>query len=69
MADEGNDKQGKPNGLATPDPAGYFTGESMPRRTMFSLGVPAAGGVAVTAVPEVIHTAGRRRIIVRWIES
>ena len=51
MADEGNDKRGKPNGLPTPDPAGYFTGESMTRRTVFSIGVQAAGGVAVAAVP------------------
>ena len=50
MADEGNDKRGKPNGLPTPDPAGYFTGESMTRRTVFSIGVQAAGGVAVAAV-------------------
>ncbi len=50
MADEGNDKQGKPNGLPNPDPAGYFTGESMTRRTVFSIGVQAVGGVAVAAV-------------------
>ena len=50
MADEGNDKQGKPNGLPNPEPAGYFTGESMTRRTVFSIGVQAVGGVAVAAV-------------------
>jgi menaquinol-cytochrome c reductase iron-sulfur subunit len=50
VADEGNDKQGKPNGLPNPDPAGYFSGESMTRRTVFSIGVQAVGGVAVAAV-------------------
>jgi menaquinol-cytochrome c reductase iron-sulfur subunit len=50
VADEGNDKQGKPNGLPKPDPAGYFTGESMTRRTAFSIGVQAVGGAAVLAV-------------------
>ena len=50
MADEGNDKRGKPNGLPNPDPAGYFAGESMTRRTVFSIGVQAVGGVAVAAV-------------------
>ena len=50
MAEEGNDKQGKPNGLPTPDPAGYFEGESMTRRTAFTIGVQALGGVAGLAV-------------------
>ena len=50
MADEGNHKQGKPNGLPSPDPAGYFSGESMTRRTAFTIGVQAVGGVAVLAV-------------------
>lgn len=50
MADVGNDRQGKPNGLPTPDPAGYFKGESMTRRNVFSIGVQAVGGVAVAAV-------------------
>jgi quinol---cytochrome c reductase iron-sulfur subunit, bacillus type len=50
VADEGNDKQGKPNGLPKPDPAGYFTGESMTRRNVFSIGVQAVGGAAVLAV-------------------
>jgi menaquinol-cytochrome c reductase iron-sulfur subunit len=50
VADEGNDKQGKPNGLPTPDPAGYFSGESMTRRSVLSIGVQAVGGVAVAAV-------------------
>ena len=50
MADVGNDRQGKPNGLPTTDPAGYFKGESMTRRNVFSIGVQAVGGVAVAAV-------------------
>jgi len=50
VADEGNDKRGTPNGLPSPDPAGYFTGESMTRRTVFSVGVQAVGGAAVLAV-------------------
>jgi Rieske Fe-S protein len=33
-----------------PNPPGYFEGESMTRRAVFSLGVQAAGGVAVAAV-------------------
>ena len=50
MADEVNDKQGTPKRLETPEPAGYFKGESMTRRTVFSIGVQAVGGVAVAAV-------------------
>ena len=50
MADQGNDKQGKPEGLPSPDPAGYFKGESMTRRTAFTVGVQAVGGIAVAAV-------------------
>jgi menaquinol-cytochrome c reductase iron-sulfur subunit len=50
VADQGNDKQGAPQRLPTPDPAGYFQGESMTRRTAFTLGVQAIGGVAVAAV-------------------
>jgi menaquinol-cytochrome c reductase iron-sulfur subunit len=50
VAEVGNDKQGKPNGLPSSDPAGYFSGESMTRRTVFSIGVQAVGGVAVAAV-------------------
>ena len=50
MAEEGNDKQGAPKRLEKPDPAGYFEGESMTRRTVFSIGVQAVGGVAVAAV-------------------
>src|SRR5918994_2082548 len=36
--------------LQRPDPAGYFKGESMTRRTAFTVGVQAIGGVAVAAV-------------------
>jgi menaquinol-cytochrome c reductase iron-sulfur subunit len=50
VAEEGNDKQGAPKRLEKPDPAGYFQGESMTRRTVFSIGVQAIGGVAVAAV-------------------
>ena len=50
MADQGNDKQGAPSRLEKPDPAGYFKGESMTRRTAFSVGIQAIGGVAVAAV-------------------
>jgi menaquinol-cytochrome c reductase iron-sulfur subunit len=50
VAEEGNDKQGAPKRLEKPDPAGYFEGESMTRRTVFSIGVQAVGGVAVAAV-------------------
>jgi len=49
VADQGNDKQGAP-GLPTPDPAGYFQGESMTRRAAFTVGVQALGGVAGLAV-------------------
>jgi quinol---cytochrome c reductase iron-sulfur subunit, bacillus type len=50
VADQGNDKQGLPNGLPSPDPAGYFKGESMTRRTAFTVGVQAIGGIAGLAV-------------------
>jgi len=50
VADEGNDKQGAPTRLETPDPAGYFKGESMTRRTAFTVGVQALGGIAGAAV-------------------
>ncbi|HET8593476.1 MAG TPA: (2Fe-2S)-binding protein, partial [Solirubrobacterales bacterium] len=49
MAEEGNDKQGAPR-LEKPDPAGYFEGESMTRRTALTVGVQAAGGIAALAV-------------------
>ncbi|HEY6638372.1 MAG TPA: Rieske (2Fe-2S) protein [Solirubrobacterales bacterium] len=50
MAEEGNNNQGAPKRLEKPEPAGYFQGESMTRRTVFSIGVQAVGGVAVAAV-------------------
>ena len=50
MADQGTDKQGAPSRLETPDPAGYFKGESMTRRTAFTIGVQALGGLAGAAV-------------------
>ena len=50
MAEQGNDKQGAPRGLQKADPAGYFKGESMTRRTAFTIGVQAVGGMAVAAV-------------------
>ena len=50
MAEEGNDKPGAPKRLEKPDPAGYFEGESMTRRTALTVGVQAVGGVAVLAV-------------------
>jgi Rieske Fe-S protein len=49
VAEEGNDKQG-PKGLPDPDPAGYFEGESMNRRTAFTVGVQALGGIAGAAI-------------------
>ncbi|MDX6607187.1 MAG: menaquinol-cytochrome c reductase iron-sulfur subunit [Solirubrobacterales bacterium] len=50
MADQGNDKQGAPKGLPKPEPAGYFEGESMNRRTAFTIGVQALGGIAGAAI-------------------
>jgi len=50
VADEGNDKQGAPKGLPSPDPAGYFEGESMNRRAAFTIGVQAIGGLAGAAI-------------------
>jgi Rieske Fe-S protein len=50
VADEGNDKQGARRRLEQTAPAGYFEGESMTRRTAFTVGVQAVGGVAVLAV-------------------
>jgi len=50
LAEAGNDKQGAPPGLAKPEPAGYFQGESMTRRTAFTVGVQAVGGLAVGLV-------------------
>ena len=55
MAEEVNDKQGAAGRLAKPDPAGYFQGESMTRRTAFTVGVQALGGLAgaVIALPAI----------------
>jgi menaquinol-cytochrome c reductase iron-sulfur subunit len=50
VADQGNDKQQGAPKLEKPEPAGYFKGESMTRRTAFSVGIQAIGGVAVAAV-------------------
>jgi menaquinol-cytochrome c reductase iron-sulfur subunit len=50
MAEEGNDKQGASKGLPSPDPAGYFEGESMNRRAAFTIGVQALGGIAGAAI-------------------
>jgi menaquinol-cytochrome c reductase iron-sulfur subunit len=47
---EGNDKQGAPRGLPSPDPAGYFEGESMTRRTAFTVAGQALGGIAGAAI-------------------
>jgi Rieske Fe-S protein len=50
VAESGNDKQGKPVRLEKPDPAGYFSGESMTRRNMLTVGVQAVGGIAGLAI-------------------
>jgi Rieske Fe-S protein len=50
VAEEGNDKQGAPKGLPSPDPAGYFEGESMTRRNAFTVAVQAVGGLAGAAI-------------------
>jgi quinol---cytochrome c reductase iron-sulfur subunit, bacillus type len=47
---EGNDKQGAPRGLPSSDPAGYFEGESMTRRTAFTVAGQALGGIAGAAI-------------------
>jgi menaquinol-cytochrome c reductase iron-sulfur subunit len=54
VAEEGNDKQGAPR-LDKPEPAGYFKGESMTRRTAFTVAGQAAGGAAllIVALPAV----------------
>jgi menaquinol-cytochrome c reductase iron-sulfur subunit len=44
------EKRNPESGLIKPQPAGYFEGETMTRRTVFALGVQAFGGVALTAV-------------------
>jgi menaquinol-cytochrome c reductase iron-sulfur subunit len=50
VAEEGNDKQGGPKALPSSEPAGYFEGESMTRRTAFTIGVQAVGGLAGAAI-------------------
>jgi quinol---cytochrome c reductase iron-sulfur subunit, bacillus type len=50
VADQGNDKQGAPKELPSSDPAGYFEGESMTRRSAFTIGVQAIGGIAGAAI-------------------
>src|SRR5262249_22577834 len=50
LAEGGNDKQGAPPGLAKPEPAGYFQGESMTRRNAFIVGVQGVGALAVGLV-------------------
>ena len=50
MADDGNSKQGAPEHLPKPDPAGYFEGETMTRRGVFSAGAAALGGAAGAVV-------------------
>jgi menaquinol-cytochrome c reductase iron-sulfur subunit len=50
LADQGNDKRGAPKELPKHEPPGYFEGESMTRRTAFSVGVQAIGGLAGAAI-------------------
>jgi menaquinol-cytochrome c reductase iron-sulfur subunit len=50
VADQGNDKQGAPRRLEKPTPPGYFEGETMTRRGVFSAAVVAAGGVASAVI-------------------
>ena len=50
MADQGNDKRGAPKELPKPEPPGYFEGESMTRRTAFTIAVQAIGGLAGAAI-------------------
>ena len=55
MAESGNDKQGAPKRLEKPDPAGYFQGESMTRRTAFTVAVQGLGAAAgaIVALPAI----------------
>jgi menaquinol-cytochrome c reductase iron-sulfur subunit len=55
VAEEGNDKQGAPRRLEKPEPAGYFQGETMTRRTAFTVVGQALGGgaIAIVALPAV----------------
>jgi menaquinol-cytochrome c reductase iron-sulfur subunit len=54
VADSPDSKQGKPNGaperLEKPDPAGFYEGETMTRRTAFAVGGQAAGIAAISIV-------------------
>jgi Rieske Fe-S protein len=50
LAESEDKKTRTPGGLEKPNPAGYFEGETMTRRTVFALGGQAAGGAAVAAV-------------------
>ena len=50
MADPSESKQGAPSRLEKAQPAGYFEGESMTRRGVFTLAAGALGGVAGAAV-------------------
>jgi Rieske Fe-S protein len=50
LADNGNSKQGAPERLDKPDPAGHFEGESMTRRHAFTVTGQALGGLAGLAV-------------------
>jgi menaquinol-cytochrome c reductase iron-sulfur subunit len=55
VADAPNDKQGAPKPLEKAEPAGYFKGESMTRRTAFTVAGQALGGAAglVVALPAI----------------
>jgi Rieske Fe-S protein len=50
VADPPDSKQGAPERLSKPAPAGYFEGESMTRRTAFTVAGQALGGIAGAAV-------------------
>jgi menaquinol-cytochrome c reductase iron-sulfur subunit len=50
VADAPDSKQGAPERLTKPDPAGYYEGESMNRRTAFTVAGQALGGLAGAAV-------------------
>ena len=54
MADPPDTSNGAPDGapapLEKPEPAGYYEGESMTRRTVFAVGGQALGGIAGLAV-------------------
>lgn len=50
MAENGNSKQGAPERLEKPEPAGHYEGESMTRRRAFTVAGQALGGLAGAAV-------------------